>query len=582
MKLAVPFELRIFLVVVLVGIISVLVILDMPDPTGQATGRVVQGLQQPGEPANTLIISGIDIGQAIGFKSPTISGNEFACFSDQTIVTNAGRATARFFLSLYDTVNGGCTVEFAETETDTTGTYMRCRSSQKAYDYTIRFEPSLNSEIADDELEDYLDETVNMFGMPYTFVKTKILTSSNTVRLRLISPVGTLDIEDNYADTTYSEKIEVNGKRIKNGLVRVRGSVAGDEFMMHSIEYRLFPQPKIGKDVFVQDHQGTKQHLMTPEGFLGDFDILFRGIGSAPPRVSTPRPSISQRYSGNVIAFDAAGDDTYRMIFTNNQGRRYSFPLISVESGALESGDGDKDFIFQGAAFAIDQGDFFAVTDRDSRQGVTNIVQYTSVDSAQGLVYLTDLAGDTMVGRFDTTTGASTQPVVIGGGQYDFNVNVAAAGYPMEIDHDGNGAVGGEAIIISAGGVRVDLSATGGTVNVPASLFADEAPAGGESVVFAFAQEDGDIDVTVTSGVTLIKNDASGKNEGLTTFGMFVQRDNRNTANDLVFHLPSGQSRGIVTIPSYSSAGGQAQGEVLVTCERSEFVKRAQEAKKKA
>lgn len=580
MKLAVPFEARIFLVVVLVGLISVIVILDRPETTPQLIdARVIQGLQQPGEPSNTLIISGIDIGQNIGFKSPTITGNEFACMADKKIQTDRGRATARYSLSLYDAVNGGCIVEFVEPESGPVGTYMRCPSGQKAFDLTILFEPSLDSDIDEDnELEDLQDETIPILGMGYSIIRARVDTGSGIVRLRFISPAGTLDIEDAYADTAFSEKVEASGRRVMNAQVRIRATASGDEFRIQSIEYRLFPQPKAGKDVYVKDHQGTKQHLRTPEGFLGDFDLLFRGLGGSPPKVSTPKVK-SGAYGGNMIAFDAVGDDTYNMVFTNNRGQRYAFPLVTVEGG-LHYGDEDQDFEFTGAGHVIEQHDLFAVTDRTSRQGVTNIVEYGTVDSAQGRVYFNDLSNGQTVGNYDTTTGDGT--VTIGGTEYNFNVDVADPNFPIAMDFDNSGAVGGEAQIVTAGGPRIDLSAgMSGSLEIDEVLFADEAPAGGESIDFTFSLDDGDIDVDVTGGVTLIKNDASGKREALSNFGVFVRRDSRNTANDLVFVMPSGQAGGVIAVQSGSSAGGQAQGQVLVTCERSEFVKKAQAAKEK-
>jgi hypothetical protein len=582
-KLAVPFELRIFLVVVLVGIISVLVVLDTP-VRQDINANVVQGLQQPGEPSNTLIISGIDIGQQIGYKSPTISGNEFSCFADKKIQTDRGRATAKFFLSLYDAVNGGCRIEFAETEQRKTGLFMRCPSDQKAFDFTIFFEPSLDSDIVDDELEDLHEETIPMFRAPYTIVKTKIDDDTNRVVIRFIGPTGTLEFEDNYGDNAFGTGVFVNGKHVLDGYVRIIATDDNEEFRMQSIEYRLFPLPVVGKDVFVADHQGTKQHLRTPEAFLGDFDLLFRGVGSAPPRVSTPRVSPSSRYGGNTIAFDAVGDDTYRMIFTNNRGQQYSFPLISNVGGSLKFGDDDQDFLFTGAgsgpAFNIDLRDVFAVTDRQTRQGVTNIIEYSSVDIGAGQAYFNDLAGGSTIGHFDTTTGDGT--VIFGGTSYAFRVDVNAP-YPMTIDQDNDGSLGGEAEIVTAGGPRIDLAAGGsGRLEIDESLFADEAPAGGETINFAFATENGDIDASVTSGVSMIKNDASGMEEGLSQFGVFVQLDDRrDSARDLVFNMPSGQRSAVVTVPASYSAGGQAQGQVLVTCERSEFVKKAQAAKAK-
>jgi len=580
-KLAVPFELRIFLVVVLVAIISMLVILDTPvREQEQFTSQVIQGLQQPQEQTDTVIISGIDVGQAIGFKTPTISAeNNLLCLQDRKITTDRGRATAKYFLSLYDATNGGCTFEFAETEDRKTGAFMRCRSSQKAFDFTISFEPSLDSDIDDDdELEDIREETISILGMPYTIVEAKVNTGAGDIELRLIGPTGTIDLGDNYADTEFSDDVRVNGKRAMEGFVRIRASASDDEFRIQSIEYRLMPKPKVGKDVFVGDHQGLKQFLATPEAVWGDFDILFK-VGSAPGKVSTPRAPISTRYGGNVIAFDAVGDDTYNMIFTNNQGRTYKFPVVSVVGGSLAYGDDDQDFEFSGAGMVVDEHDIFAVTSKATRTGVTNILEYRSIDFANGNLYLQDRAGGEIVGHFDTTTGEGT--FIASGTEYDIDVDTASP-HSFAVDFDNSGAVGGEAEIVTAGGPRIDLAGGfSGALEIDSTLFAESSS--GETINFAFSEDNGDVDAAITSGVTLIKNDVSGFNEGLSTFGAFVQLGDRTSANDLIFNMPGsmGPTGGAVADVTGDVVNtGQLQGTVLVTCERSEFVKRAQAAKK--
>lgn len=575
MKLAIPFEARIFLVVVLVGMISILVILDSsPEEARIITPRVIQGLQQPVEPTNTLIISGIDIGQEIGFKSPTITGNEFACLADRTIVTDRGRATAKYSLSLFDAVDGGCLVTFARPERGDPGLFMKCPAGKKIYDLTIIFEPSLDSDIEDDdELEDLIGERLPLLGMTYDIVKADIDTNSKRLKLRLLGPTGSLDFVDKYDDNLFSDDVRANGRRIHDAQIRIRGFESSGEFRISSLEYRLFPLPVVGKDVYVADHQGTKQHLRTPGGFLGDFDLLFKGIGGTVPSTPPPRPS----YGGAVIAFDAVGDDSYKMIFTNNQGRQYRFPVITVEGGSLKFGDDDKDFFFTGAGagppFNIELRDLFAVTNRETRNGITNILSYDTVDVSAGKAYFSDYAGGSTVGTFDTTTGDGT--VNFGGTPYAFKVDLSAP-HSMTIDQDNDGSLGGEAEIVTQGGPRIDFAGGGsGRLEIDVSLFHDEAPAGGENINFAFSKEGSDIDVAVTSGIDLIKNDATGKNEGLSQFGVFVQLGNRNTANDLVFNMPvrGGQRRVAVSV---GAPTGQAQGQVLVTCERSEFVKRVQ------
>ncbi|MEM4247625.1 MAG: hypothetical protein QXF14_04915, partial [Candidatus Woesearchaeota archaeon] len=169
---------------------------------------------------------------------------------------------------------------------------------------------------------------------------------------------------------------------------------------------------------------------------------------------------------------------------------------------------------------------------------------------------------------YDPATGAGD--VTLGGTHYAFVVNPAAP-YQLMIDHDGNGAVGGQADIVASGGARVILNpgAFTGQVYIEPSLFAEGG--GPESLGFAFTPG---INVDITSGVQMLYNDATDMNEGLSGFGIFVQQTTKkDTGRTLIFNLPSSQTGAKVKVAATPSIGGQAQGEVLVTCERSEFLK---------
>ncbi len=577
MKLAVSFEIRIFLVVMLVGIISVLVILDTPEPVQApvmyVTSGVIQGLQQPGEPTNTLVITGIDIGQTIGYKSPSITGNEFACMADRKISTNAGRTTVRYTLLLRDpTVGGfdGCKVEFGRTEQDVIGLFMRCPSSDDMLAFIIEFDSGLRSEVTDGTLEDLEEKDLPMLGAGYTIVRAEADTDDATVTLRFMGPTGTIDMRDEYDDNEFSQDIQVNGKNIMEGRVRIIASYSGGELSISRIEYRFTPIAVASGDVYVADHQGTKQHLRTPGGFFGDFDILFRGLQGSLPKTVTP-PKTSDLETGNIIKFDSSGNVKYNMIFTNNRGQYYKFPIV-YDAGGLKWGDATKNFVF--SAGAILPHDLFAVSNGNNKRSVTNIAEYTLINTDEHKVYIRDLGGKEVAAPYDVATGAGT--VTLGGNRYAFTVALAPP-YALLIDHDGNGAVGGTANIVTAGGARVilNVAAFTGQVYIESSLFAEGG--GPETISFAFTPG---INVDITGGITMVYNDATDMNEGLSGFGTFVQQTTaRDTGRDLTFNLPGAQLGAKVKVASpVSSVGGQAQGEVLVTCERSEFVKKAQAA----
>jgi hypothetical protein len=582
MKLAVPFELRIFLVIMLVGVISVLVILDTPEVSYQqmqmysqiqTTSNVIQGLQQPGEPVNTLTITGIDLGQSIGYKTPGITGNEFACFADRKIHTNAGATAVRYSLLLRDpTVGGfnGCTVEFTRNEqTSEPGLFMVCPSDSDMFSFLVEFDSGLNSELEGNELSDIEEKDLPMMGAMYTIVRAEADTAGQTVSLRFMGPAGTLDIQDNYADNDFSQSIKVNGKSLMVGRVRIKAAYTGNELSISRIEYRFKPLPIIGKNIYVPDHHGTKQFLKTPEGFLGDFDILFRGVGSLPTvAVPVKKASTSDLETSNIIAFKSAGSVKYNMVFTNIKGQYYKFPLVYDTGAGLKWGDNSKDFyFFSGPMPAIPQHSIIALTSKNNKRGVTSIVEYSSVDMDSSKVYFKDLAGKDTAPPFDPATGAGE--VTFSGYNYNFVVDIANPDHPIAIDQDGDNALGGIASIVSLGGVRTILNpAFMGQVYVESSLFAEGG--GPESLNFAFAPG---IEADITGGVQMLYNDATDMNEGLSGFGIFVQQSTaKPTGRNLVFNLPGGQAGAKVQIAAPSTKG-QAQGEVLITCERSEFIK---------
>ncbi len=575
MKLVVPFEVRILLVVVLVGIISVLVILDAPEPAQApvmyVTSGVVQGLQQPGEPTNTLVITGIDIGQPIGYKSPSITGNEFACMADRKITTNAGRTTVRYTLLLRDPTAGGfngCYIDFTKNEQDVQGLYMRCPSSEDMLALIIEFDSGLRSKLKDGMLDDLKEKDLPILGSSYTIVRAEANTDDKTVSLRLMGPAGTLDMRDQYDDTAFSQDIRANGKNIMEGRVRIIASYDGRELSISRIEYRFTPIAVASGDVYVADHQGTKQHLRTPEGFLGDFDILFRGLQGSLPKTVTPPKKASDLETGNTIKFDSSGNVKYNMKFTNNRGQYYKFPIVYDTGGGLKWGDETKNFVFSAAP--ILPHDLFAVSNGNNKRSVTSIAEYTLINTDEGKVYVRDLAGKEFAAPYDPATGAGT--MTLGGNKYAFAVALAPP-YPLFVDHDGNGAVGGTANIVTAGGARVMLNpGFTGQLYIDPSLFAE----GGGPEIISFAFTPG-ISVQVTGGVQMFYNDVTDMNEGLSGFGIFVQQTTKkDTGRDLTFNLPGAQlgAKAKVAIP-VPSVGGQAQGEVLVTCERSEFVKKA-------
>lgn len=574
------FEARVLFVVLLVAVVCALVILDVvfsqPARPAFVAGRVVSGVQVPAERGNTIIIRGVNVGESIGKDAPALTEAHLDCLRTEVIQTNEGRTRVRKFLRLKDPNVGGFsggTLVFGETEAEKVGVFLHFPAGQDMFEYEMEFDPGLDSKIEDGELDDLRLERVHVLGRDCEFVDSRVDTDNNRVRLRLFCGDNRIDFTDNdYTDNNFQVGgVEVNGERLVDSRVLIRGFERGrDAFRIVSIKFRARPWPKIGSDVYVGVRQGALQKQRQRGAFLSsNFDILFGGFAGARPKVSVPRPA----GVANVIRFDARGDDEYRLEFVNKQGRFYSFTLAHTRGG-LHYGDEDNNFVFTGGT-SIRVNDYFAVTNTQDVRGVTNIIELSQIGS--GEVTFVDLAGGSKTVPFDTSTGDGT--AVFGGNQYKFNVNTATNTITVDVDGDGTIA-GGEAQLVTAGGTRINLNA-GLTFEhvVPRRLFVDEPPSTDEKVKGKIFVEDDDINIDITSGVTLIKNDATGWEEGLTGFGTFVRLDDRrSTARDLVFENPVGGRR----TARVGVGGGQAEGYVLVTCERDEFVKKAMEARRRS
>ena len=123
--------------------------------------------------------------------------------------------------------------------------------------------------------------------------------------------------DSNYTDNLFdSSGVEVNQENIEDAQVNILGSIiagtSNTQFELQTIKYRLQSDSPKG-DVYIKPGQGLREYLDEPEGMLTpNWDIRYEGLEDT---------------GVSIIKFDAGGDDSYNLRFTNKEGIDYNVPV---------------------------------------------------------------------------------------------------------------------------------------------------------------------------------------------------------------------------------------------------------------
>ena len=307
--------------------------------------------------------------------------------------------------------------------------------------------------------------------------ETEILSDGTQIGIREILPneaeeisggdlvefyLGANEVEftdSNYTDNRFdSSGVEVNEENIEDARVMIIGTVltgSGDTFEIDTIKYRLEADSPKG-DVYIKPGQGLREYLDEPEGMLNpNWDIRYEGLEDT---------------GVSIIKFDAAGDDSYDLRFTNKKGIDLNIPLAykrNDEGLGLQMGDDDDDLIhcegFNETDHLIDEDDFFVLTDDNDETGFTHILSYESADTTNRELTFTDEGIGNREITYEATTafgGSGRGRIVVGGNVFEIHVGpVGTAGDAnISVDLDNDGAIeGDEAFIIVQGGGIIDI-----------------------------------------------------------------------------------------------------------------------------
>lgn len=266
--------------------------------------------------------------------------------------------------------------------------------------------------------------------------------------------------DSNYTDDLFDTAgVEVNQENIEDAQVNILGSVVAgttDRFKLQTIKYRLKADSPKG-DVYIKPGQGLREYLDEPEGMLTpNWDIRYEGLEDT---------------GVSIIKFDAGGDDSYNLRFTNKEGIDYKVPIAdnsNDDGNAFQMGDEDDDLIHceggNSTDFLIDANDYFVLTDDNDETGITHIMRYESVDVAGRLLTFTDEGIGNREITYDAVAGSRAQGLgrlIVGGNTFDVFVgptatNGGSTNISVDLDNDGN-VQGDEAFIIAQGGAIIDI-----------------------------------------------------------------------------------------------------------------------------
>lgn len=268
-----------------------------------------------------------------------------------------------------------------------------------------------------------------------------------------------LQLEDNNAldNNPTTAGLRVNGETIEDSDLKILASKEGSRVRINKIIYRLFADSVTG-DIFIKPGQTLRNQLNEPEGLLAPgWDIAYDGLAET---------------GTTSISYDPAGNNRYRLEFTNQEGINYKIPLLSNEDndGKLSYGDDTDDLWFiesnSDTTFYGNRGDYFVLSNCNTNDNTcfTHVVRYTGANTGaatSGIIVLS--FNDLGTGNRDITLSSDgtkfTGELIAGGVGYKIFASNQTNGTPnIAIDLNADGSVSSdEAIIGTKGEGLIDL-----------------------------------------------------------------------------------------------------------------------------
>src|SRR3989338_7096636 len=372
--------------------------IDIATSLQYALGQPVAQATQPGGQGGYLSISGdavsvsepndlLEIQERIGAVKETLTEFDLAGLQGGTIVTDEGSTDYNQYLRFEDTLNTSSTryihsgsVVFEDEELNILGKVFSVVDSEIDITSQKVVLEMLGGDVLD-TLEEGETRTYTIDGKEYevtliivsdALVSAKFsvngeitdeLEDGETDVLRDGTEVGIRDIlpneaeeetggdivefflgankvklsDSNFTDDTFDVSgVEIHEEDIEDAKVQMTGKIStrNETFELQTLKYRLQADSPRG-DIYIAPGHGIREYLDEPEGMLSDdWDVRYEGLMDT---------------GVSIIRFDANGDDSYDLQFTNREGLEYDIPFIDNsqdEYGFFKYGDEDDDLIF--------------------------------------------------------------------------------------------------------------------------------------------------------------------------------------------------------------------------------------------
>lgn len=381
--------------------------------------------------------------------------------------------------------------------------------------------------------------------------------------------------------------MEVASESISNCGQIISATTSGtDKLKINFIHYEL----AANDDYYVANGDGLKESLEVPQGMLGaNWDIKYFGL---------TQPGNSE------IRFKPHGDNEYDLLFTNNRGQAYDFPLLSDTDATFLWGDenyrllftepGDTADPFTGDYMFIAKRDYFLVSDKTvntNEKAVTSVMRYKGISTSTSTITVEEVGvGETKWNYVGTPGTDATGTMTIAGADHTFWVG--DDGDDIAVDLDGSGTLNASAVI--------NIAFRGeGYIAMPEQVFTDnktldEAYVGGENFTLTTPEnkfisdksgyEQTNITVYGTAGATEgVSLTVSGAGDttsdpnkddyeyGLSTYGAYFELyspSGSNEADDLTIEYPLSQRGGQVFVTAgvvEVSEGTETEGGEIIS-----------------
>ncbi len=348
-----------------------------------------------------------------------------------------------------------------------------------------------------------------------------------------------LILKDKADDDSFSQGVAINGKTLSAGFVKIKGRQDGDKYGILDIKYRLKADADRGGDIYVAAGHALSEYLEDGDGIIGKWDIIYKGlVGKA------------KAAPASIIKFDPHSDNSYDLEFTNNQGDPYNIDFVVNDGGSLKIGRSSRTLHFiessSSADFKIAQGDNVVLTHRNDRGGITNILQYNSIDTNNKQAHFNDESAGSKTMSYSGTEGTDAAgDVVVGGNSYKVYVG-AGPDYKLAMDFTHDGVLNsGEANVVVYGGGILDLGSTsspGGSFTIILKTEAKQFdnPSGDETISMTIQNTGSGVDINLPAQAGLSIETESGKIRALSNYGVeFLQHT--NGADSMTINYPSKQ-----------------------------------------